>query len=62
MSERSSCISCIMSLHYAQFQLRHATSEKHAFYQGLGFFATVIGVFRYGGDISDCNGGFLQRC
>ena len=30
--------------------------------QGLGFFATVIGVFRYGGDISDCNGGFLQRC
>ena len=21
-----------MSLHYAQFQLRHATSEKHAFY------------------------------
>ena len=29
---------------------------------GLGFFATVIGVFSYGGDISDCNGGFLQRC
>ena len=31
-------------------------------YAGLGFFATVIGVFSYGGDISDCNGGFLQRC
>ena len=30
--------------------------------QGLGFFATVIGVFSYGGDISDCNGFFLQRC
>ena len=24
---------------------------------GLGVFATVIGVFSYGGDISDCNGG-----
>ena len=31
-------------------------------FEGLGFFATVIGVFSYGGDISDCNGGFLQRC
>ena len=30
--------------------------------KGLGFFATVIGVFCYSGDISYCNGGFLQRC